>query len=43
MPFAHLHFSNDGEQLVAVHEGKIFVLDAFTGERDWSKQGVGVG
>lgn len=31
VPFAHLHFSNDGKQLVAVHEGKIFVLDAFTG------------
>lgn len=31
VPFAHLCFSNDGKVLVAVHEGRIFVLDAFSG------------
>lgn len=31
LPFAHLYFSNDGKQLVAVHEDKVLLLDAFTG------------
>lgn len=31
VPFAHLAFSNDGKTLVAVVEGRILILDAFTG------------
>jgi hypothetical protein len=31
LPFAHLSFSNDGKRLVAVHEDKILILDAFSG------------
>lgn len=40
VPFAHLYFSNDGKQMVAVHMDKIFVLDAFTGEIWWGCIGV---
>eukprot|EP00878_Enallax_costatus_P013899 GHUV01014534.1.p1 GENE.GHUV01014534.1~~GHUV01014534.1.p1 ORF type:complete len:275 (+),score=51.67 GHUV01014534.1:210-1034(+) len=31
VPFSHISFSNDGKTMIAVAEGKIFVLDAFTG------------
>jgi COMPASS component SWD2 len=31
VPFSHLRFSPDGKRLLAVAEGRIFVLDAFTG------------
>lgn len=31
VPFAHLAFTNDGKTLLAVAEGRILLLDAFTG------------
>jgi hypothetical protein len=31
VPFTHLSFSNDGKLLLGVAEGRVFVLDAFTG------------
>ena len=32
VPFSHLRFSADGKRLLAVAEGRIFVLDAFEGK-----------
>jgi COMPASS component SWD2 len=31
-PFTDLRFSNDGNLLLAVSEGRVYVLDAFKGE-----------
>jgi WD40 repeat protein len=31
VPFSHLRFSPDGKRLLAVAEGRVYVLDAFTG------------
>jgi hypothetical protein len=32
VPFTHLSFSNEGKELLGVAEGKVFVMDAFTGK-----------